>query len=126
MAFWIINSISAFLLCAFFAGILIPQILLVAFKRNLFDEPDARKIHKGTVPRLGGIAFTPVVCFSISLLLGISSLCGDPYMLDEMIPNTATLAFGFALCSHYILPVWPMTSSECDILQNSWCRFSAP
>lgn len=103
MAFWIINSISAFLLCAFFAGILIPQILLVAFKRNLFDEPDARKIHKGTVPRLGGIAFTPVVCFSISLLLGISSLCGDPYMLDEMIPNTATLAFGFcALFTLYL------------------------
>ncbi len=103
MAFWIINSISAFLLSVFFAGILIPQILLVAFKRNLFDEPDARKIHKGSVPRLGGIAFTPVVCFSVSLLLGISSLCGDPYMLDEMIPNTATLAFGFcALFTLYL------------------------
>lgn len=103
MAFWIINSISAFLLSVFFSGILIPQILLIAFKRNLFDEPDSRKIHKGSVPRLGGIAFTPVVCFSISLLLGISSLTGRPYMLDEMIPNATNLAFGFcALFTLYL------------------------
>ena len=46
-----------------FAGIFIPQILLVAFKKDLFDMPDERKIHKGIVPRLGGIAFTPVICF---------------------------------------------------------------
>lgn len=104
MTFWIINLISAFLLCVFLTGILIPQILLVAFKRNLFDEPDARKIHKGTVPRLGGIAFTPAVSFSIALLLGINAICGYPYMLDEMIPNTPTIAFGFcALFTLYIV-----------------------
>ena len=61
MDYWLINSLCAFLLCVLFTGILIPQILLVAFRRNLFDEPDPRKIHKGAVPRLGGIAFTPVV-----------------------------------------------------------------
>ena len=68
MDYWLINSLCAFLLCVLFTGILIPQILLVAFRRNLFDEPDPRKIHKGAVPRLGGIAFTPVVCFSIGMV----------------------------------------------------------
>ncbi|MBD5267271.1 MAG: undecaprenyl/decaprenyl-phosphate alpha-N-acetylglucosaminyl 1-phosphate transferase [Bacteroides sp.] len=103
MTFWIINSISAFLLSVFFSGIMIPQILLIAFKRRLFDEQDPRKIHKGLVPRLGGIAFTPVVCFTISLLLGISSLTGRPYMLDEMIPNATNIAFGFcALFTLYL------------------------
>lgn len=77
MTSWIINSVLAMLLSTLFAGILIPQILLVSFRRKLFDEPDERKIHRGAVPRLGGIAFTPVICFSVSLLLGISFLLGD-------------------------------------------------
>ena len=36
--------------------------------KNLFDIPNERKIHNIVVPRLGGIAFVPVV-FLILLLL---------------------------------------------------------
>ena len=61
---WIVNILSVFFLCVFFAGIVIPQILLIAFRRRLFDEPDERKIHQCVVPRLGGMAFKPVVFFS--------------------------------------------------------------
>lgn len=60
---WIVNILSVFFLCVFFAGIVIPQILLIAFRRRLFDEPDERKIHQCVVPRLGGMAFKPVVFF---------------------------------------------------------------
>ena len=95
MDYWLINSLCAFLLCVLFAGILIPQILLVAFRRNLFDEPDPRKIHKGAVPRLGGIAFTPVVCFSIALLLGINSLLGYAGVEESLILDSTTITFGF-------------------------------
>lgn len=35
---WIVNILSVFFLCVFFAGIVIPQILLIAFRRRLFDE----------------------------------------------------------------------------------------
>lgn len=56
---WIVNILSVFFLCVFFAGIVIPQILLIAFRRRLFDEPDERKIHQCVVPRLGGMAFKP-------------------------------------------------------------------
>jgi len=42
---WIVNILSVFFLCVFFAGIVIPQILLIAFRRRLFDEPDERKIQ---------------------------------------------------------------------------------
>lgn len=62
---WIVNILSVFFLCVFFAGIVIPQILLIAFRRRLFDEPDERKIHQCVVPRLGGMAFKPVVFFSV-------------------------------------------------------------
>ncbi|MDE5749682.1 MAG: undecaprenyl/decaprenyl-phosphate alpha-N-acetylglucosaminyl 1-phosphate transferase [Duncaniella sp.] len=70
MAYWIINSIIVFALCVLFAGVLIPEILLIAYRRNLFDEVDERKIHKGSIPRLGGIAFEPVILLSIALTLG--------------------------------------------------------
>ena len=60
---WIFNIVTILVLCVFFAGIVIPQILLIAFRKNLLDMPDERKIHQCAVPRLGGIAFTPVIFF---------------------------------------------------------------
>lgn len=95
MTSWVLSSLAAMLLSILFAGILIPQILLVSFRRKLFDEPDERKIHRGTVPRLGGIAFTPVICFSVSLLLGLSYLMGDTEIEYMMRTNAQAVAFGF-------------------------------
>jgi UDP-N-acetylmuramyl pentapeptide phosphotransferase/UDP-N-acetylglucosamine-1-phosphate transferase len=51
------------------SGILIPQILLIAFRKKLFDEIDERKIHRIPVPRLGGLVFTPVILFSVVLVV---------------------------------------------------------
>ena len=103
MTSWVINSIAAMLLSILFAGILIPQILLVSFRRKLFDEPDERKIHRGTVPRLGGIAFTPVICFSVSLLLGFAYLMGDVDIEYMMRINAQAISFGFcALLMMYL------------------------
>ena len=42
MYFWIVNCSLAFLLCVLCAGIVIPQILLIAFRKQLFDLPDER------------------------------------------------------------------------------------
>ncbi len=95
MISWILSSISAMLLSILFAGIIIPQILLVSFRRNLFDEPDERKIHRGAVPRLGGIAFTPVICFSVSLLVGLAYLTGDKTIEQTMSENAQAVSFGF-------------------------------
>lgn len=55
-------------------GLIIPRILLVAFRKNLFDNPDPRKIHTAPVPRLGGIAFLPSILFSELLVLGSVSI----------------------------------------------------
>lgn len=75
-AFWVVNSLFVFALSVFCAGVLIPQILLISFRKRLFDVPDERKIHQGVVPRLGGIAFKPVVFFSVALALGLNSCWG--------------------------------------------------
>lgn len=72
---WLIVDIFAFTLVVLLTGVLIPQILLIAFRKQLFDAPDPRKIHKVAVPRLGGIAFFPAVMFTITLLFGFGRLC---------------------------------------------------
>jgi len=74
--YWIINSLLIFFLCVLLAGFLIPQILLIAYRRNLFDEVNERKIHKGLVPRLGGIAFVPVIFVSIAVALATNNRLG--------------------------------------------------
>lgn len=93
--FWTVNSILVFIVCMLSAGVLIPQILLISFRRNLFDEPNERKIHQSAVPRLGGIAFKPVVFFSVALLLGVNQLLGYGEMLGGITSESRTLAFGF-------------------------------
>lgn len=95
MHFWIVNLCLVFFLCVFFAGIVIPQILLIAFRRRLFDEPDDRKIHRCVVPRLGGIAFKPVVFFSVAMVLGVNLALGNGEILAEMTDDVQALAFGF-------------------------------
>lgn len=92
---WIINVSLVFVLCVFLAGIVIPQILLIAFRRKLFDVPDERKIHQGAVPRLGGIAFKPVVFSSVFFMLGIDMMLGHTEVLSEIGKDAQPLFFGF-------------------------------
>ncbi|MCH5229178.1 MAG: undecaprenyl/decaprenyl-phosphate alpha-N-acetylglucosaminyl 1-phosphate transferase [Muribaculaceae bacterium] len=72
MRIWVFNDLIVFFVSLILAGIIIPQILLIAFRKNLFDEIDERKIHKGVVPRLGGIAFFPSILFSFALVVGFT------------------------------------------------------
>ncbi|MCH5240857.1 MAG: undecaprenyl/decaprenyl-phosphate alpha-N-acetylglucosaminyl 1-phosphate transferase [Muribaculaceae bacterium] len=97
MIHWIFNDIIAFFVSILLAGIIIPQILLIAFRKKLFDEVDERKIHKGVIPRLGGIAFFPSILFSFFIVLGFSlKYYGwetiGPYM-DVLVP------FFFMVCA---------------------------
>ena len=47
MTYWLVNCLVVLALSVLLSGVLIPQILLIAYRRNLFDEVDERKIHKG-------------------------------------------------------------------------------
>ena len=55
--YWIVNILAIFFICLLCTGLLIPGILQIAVSKQLFDKVDVRKIHKGRVPRLGGMAF---------------------------------------------------------------------
>ena len=71
-SYWIYTDLAVFCVALLLTGIIIPQILLIAFSKKLFDEVDERKIHKGVVPRLGGIAFLPAIIFSICLVIAVN------------------------------------------------------
>ncbi len=103
MITWTIIALAAMILAIALAGVMIPQILLISFRKNLFDEQDERKIHKGVVPRLGGIAFMPVVFIVMALIVGIGEWV-DPVTVVNMMPHyIAPLAFAF--CGILILYV---------------------
>lgn len=42
---------------------MLPVILLVTYKKRLFDPVNDRKVHKSIIPRLGGVTFVPIQCF---------------------------------------------------------------
>ncbi len=90
MANWIDNYFIGMLISIILTGVIIPKILLIAFRKKLFDEIDERKIHRGIVPRLGGIAFLPAIVFSFCVVVGFNLrldelALGEPVM-EEMTP----------------------------------------
>lgn len=99
--FWFENDILVFTISVVLAGIIIPQILLIAFRRKLFDEVDERKIHRGVVPRLGGIAFFPAMLFSISLVVALNLRCGNELMYLALVPKL--VPFFFEICAIILL-----------------------
>lgn len=97
MTNWITNDILTFAISLLLAGIIIPQILLIAFRKKLFDSVDERKIHKGVVPRLGGISFLPSILFALALVVGFNLEYGSPEAL--VVFSGAQMPFYFMICA---------------------------
>ena len=72
---------GTFLLSVLLATIVIPRIIFISYKKRLFDVPDARKVHKTPVPRLGGLAFLPVILISLCIITGIRYYMNEPVAL---------------------------------------------
>lgn len=110
---WVLIVSSVFIISAFVSGILIPQILLISFRKNLFDEPDERKIHKAAVPRLGGLAFMPSIVLSLCVVWGVLMLIehsSHPPLLaplTDILSNplleSRTIPLCFGLCALMIM-----------------------
>lgn len=72
----VVFIIISFVISVYIAKLIIPRILLISFRKKLFDIPDERKLHKRAIPRLGGVSFFPTILFSCSAVLVIRSLTG--------------------------------------------------
>lgn len=82
--FWILNIIAAFVLSHAFTAFVTWNILSLSYHKQLFDVPDDRKIHEGLVPRLGGVAFNPVVFFTLALMLAVNAYLGNSELQDAV------------------------------------------
>ena len=58
------------LVIAFASGLfIIPYIVNLAHELHLYDLPDSRKVHQLPIPRLGGVAFMPVIIITLAMVL---------------------------------------------------------
>ena len=81
--------LAGILMAAYMGRRIIPKILLISFRKRLFDVPDARKVHNRPVPRLGGVTFFPVILFVLCILTAFRVMMG--YLPNaNMTPNFTT------------------------------------
>ena len=93
MNFWTLNYFGSFVISILLAGLIIPKILLIAFRKQLFDEVDERKIHRGVVPRLGGIAFFAAIMFSCFFMVGCGLRAGSPDLMQALSDSVVQIIF---------------------------------
>lgn len=78
MTWEILFIIGIFVFSVLAGWIYLPQIVLIAKKRKLYDVIDARKSHVGAIPRIGGLSFFPIFLLSITLFCCIRYALGYP------------------------------------------------
>ena len=95
----LITIIPVFIVSVIFTAWFIPKILIVSFRKKLFDFEDARKVHVGVVPRLGGVAFVPSIMISIALMIGFNVL----FTGNDGMKFFTPVQVSFGICSVLLL-----------------------
>lgn len=111
----ILFFIFSFVVAYFF----IPQIIAFANKKNLVDVPDHRKVHKGVIPALGGVAV--FLCFLCTILWGYDMIASRMWyvilgsamivvtgIVDDIKPQKALLKLGIQIAASFIVVYWGM------------------
>lgn len=97
MTYWLQNYLLTFVVSVLLTGLIIPKILLIAFRKKLFDVVDERKIHRGVVPRLGGISFLPALGIAVCLVVGLNLWANCGGMASEL--SSAAVQILFLVCA---------------------------
>lgn len=92
---------GAFGLSVLLAAIVIPRIIFISYKKRLFDVPDSRKVHKTPIPRLGGLAFLPVIMISVCIITGIRYYMNDP--VDSLWSSSLFMQYLFLVAGMTLL-----------------------
>ena len=61
--------LTSFCAAVLLGAIIMPHILIISYRKRLFDMPNERKIHHNPVPRLGGVTFFPVILCVASIFI---------------------------------------------------------
>lgn len=63
----------AFIVAFFASLLLIPPLTRLAYHRRVVDQPDGRKVHEASIPRIGGLAIFLAFLFASFLFVEIDS-----------------------------------------------------
>lgn len=88
-----------FFIAMFMGWVIIPQIVIIAFRKRLFDAVDSRKVHVGIIPRLGGISFAPTQC----CLMILSIFFIHKLRLENVDASSLIYSFLLLLCGLVLL-----------------------
>lgn len=78
-----------------FSLIATPFIVKICQTKNLYDQPDNRKVHKLAIPRLGGTLFMPSM--AVGVVVSIIAIYGGLRQDFEIYISTILLAIGALL-----------------------------
>lgn len=90
--FNILFPLTAFCVSLVFSLLGTPFIIYMCKRKGLYDMPDARKVHKFAIPRLGGTLFMPSMC--IGTVAGLIAYYGSPSQEFPITLSTAAMAAG--------------------------------
>lgn len=93
--------LCAFLICVFLSSLIIPRILVIAFRKRLFDLSTGQAVPRRVVSRLGGISFVPILVFSLAFTVGIRYVAGYPFSIPFV--SCITPEVSMAVCGMILL-----------------------
>jgi UDP-N-acetylmuramyl pentapeptide phosphotransferase/UDP-N-acetylglucosamine-1-phosphate transferase len=68
---WLASVVAAGVVSAAMMRYAVKNILAVSYRKRLYDLPGGRRIHTTPTPRLGGLAFAPIICCTSILALAL-------------------------------------------------------
>lgn len=105
-----LTSVLLFLLAAGLTALLTPLVIRLGQRWNLVAEPGGRRLHKGRITRIGGLALYPP--FALVCLLSLAIPRQDPLEVTRiigMLAGTTVIFIMGMLDDRYRLGAWAQT-----------------
>lgn len=90
------NYILAFLIAVVVALAITPGVIFLAAKTGAMDAPDARKVHKKPIPRIGGLGIYAAFMVSMLTVMVFTDLSADVFheLVGLMVSGTMIVILG--------------------------------
>ena len=96
-----IYLVAAFAISVTASMVMMPWILRLCHKNGLYDTPNARKVHKSHIPRMGGVVFVPTT--ACGLVISLMFMTNNTDLSDNI--KVSTLLVGTGLLMIYLLGI---------------------
>lgn len=96
-----IYLVTAFAISVTASMIMMPWILRLCHKNGFYDLPNARKVHKSHIPRMGGVVFVPTT--ACGLVISLMFMTSNTDLSDNI--KVGTLVVGIGLLMIYLMGI---------------------